>query len=74
VPMLIVQGGDDHYGTMRQIEIAQEECYCPVEVALLPGARHVPQREAPEATMRAVTGFISRLLQIDCLGQQSAAG
>jgi pimeloyl-ACP methyl ester carboxylesterase len=74
VPVLIVQGEDDHYGTMRQIEIAQEECYCPVEVALLPRARHVPQREAPEATMRAVAGFISRLLQIDCLGQQSAAG
>jgi pimeloyl-ACP methyl ester carboxylesterase len=74
VPVLIMQGEDDHYGTMRQIEIAREECYCPVEVALLAGARHVPQREAPEATMRAVTEFIARLLQIDCLGQQSAAG
>jgi pimeloyl-ACP methyl ester carboxylesterase len=74
VPVLIVQGADDQYGTVRQIEIAQEECYCPVEVALLPGARHSPQREAPEATMEAVAGFISQLLQIDCLGQQSAAG
>ena len=73
VPVLIVQGEDDQYGSVRQIEIAQEECYCPVEVALLPGARHSPQREAPEATMRVVTDFISRLLQIDCLGQQSAA-
>jgi pimeloyl-ACP methyl ester carboxylesterase len=74
VPILLVQGTDDQYGTMRQIEIAQEECYCPVEVALLPGARHVPQRETPEATLQAVGGFIQRLLQIDCLGQQSAAG
>jgi pimeloyl-ACP methyl ester carboxylesterase len=73
VPVLIVQGEDDHYGTVRQIAIVQEECYCPVEVALLPGARHSPQREAPEATMRVVTEFIARLLQIDCLGQQSAA-
>ena len=74
IPILIVQGEDDQYGTVRQIEIAQEECYCPVEVALLPDARHSPQREAPEATMREVSDFIGRLLRIDCLGQQSAAG
>ena len=42
VPVLIIQGEDDQYGTVRQIEIAQEECYCPVEVLMLPGARHVP--------------------------------
>jgi pimeloyl-ACP methyl ester carboxylesterase len=61
VPVLIVQGEDDHYGTVRQIAIAQEESYCPVEVALLPGARHSPQREAPEATMRVVGNFINRV-------------
>ena len=64
VPVLIVQGADDQYGTIRQVETAQEECYCPVEVALLPGAKHVPQREAPEATMAAVTAFIGRVAQI----------
>ena len=46
VPILIVQGEDDQYGTVRQIEIANEECYCPVEVALLAG------REAPAAAGR----------------------
>jgi pimeloyl-ACP methyl ester carboxylesterase len=69
VPVAIVQGAADQYGTMRQVEIAQEECYCPVEVALLPGARHSPQREAPEETMRVVAEFISRVLQIDRFGQ-----
>ena len=47
MPILIVQGEDDQYGTVRQIEVAQEECYCPVEVALLPDTRHAPYREAP---------------------------
>ena len=37
VPILIIQGEDDHYGTARQIEIAQDECYCPVDVLLMPG-------------------------------------
>src|SRR5258708_26098842 len=52
VPILILQGQDDQYGTQRQIEIAQEECYCPVEIALLPGIMHAPHREAPEETLR----------------------
>jgi pimeloyl-ACP methyl ester carboxylesterase len=63
VPILIVQGENDQYGTMRQIEVAREECYCPVEVALLPDARHAPHREAPEATLRAVADFCHRLFR-----------
>ena len=63
VPILIVQGENDQYGTMRQIEVAQQECYCPVEVALLPGTRHAPHREAPEATLRAIAEFANRLLR-----------
>ena len=54
VPILIVQGAGDQYGTVRQLETAQEECYCPVEVALLPEAGHAPHREAPQATLDLV--------------------
>jgi len=63
VPILIVQGEDDQYGTVRQIELAQEECYCPVEVVLLPKTRHAPHREAPGPTLRAVADFCNRLLR-----------
>lgn len=63
VPILIVQGEDDQYGTVRQIEAAQEECYCPVEVALLPGVRHAPHREAPDATLRTVAEFSRHVLR-----------
>jgi pimeloyl-ACP methyl ester carboxylesterase len=63
VPMLIVQGMDDQYGTVKQIEAAQAECYCPVEVALLPGVRHSPQREAPDATLKAIAEFVGRVLE-----------
>ncbi len=62
VPILIVQGEDDQYGTVRQIETAERECYCPVEVALLPGARHSPYREAAEVTLKAVSDFVARIL------------
>jgi len=65
VPILIVQGEDDQYGTVKQIETAQRECYCPVEVALLPGARHSPQRDKPEETLAAIAVFVGRVLAIN---------
>ncbi|MDP1602740.1 MAG: alpha/beta hydrolase [Legionella sp.] len=61
VPILIVQGEDDQYGTIAQIEAAERECYCPVEVALMPGVKHSPQREAPEATLKAIADFVTRV-------------
>ncbi|MEA2987530.1 MAG: hypothetical protein QOG83_241 [Alphaproteobacteria bacterium] len=63
VPILNEQGDNDQYGTVRQIETAQAECYCPVDVALLPGARHAPHREAPAATLTAISEFANRLLR-----------
>jgi pimeloyl-ACP methyl ester carboxylesterase len=62
VPILIVQGEDDQYGTVKQIEVAERDCYCPVEVALLRGAKHSPQREAPEVTLKTIADFANHLL------------
>jgi len=58
-----VQGADDEYGTFKQVEAAEEACYCPVETVVLPSVRHSPHRDAPEATLTATTGFINRLLR-----------
>lgn len=62
VPILIVQGEHDQYGTVAQIEAAQRDCYCPVEVVRLSDAKHVPQREAPEATLKAIAEFVTCVL------------
>jgi pimeloyl-ACP methyl ester carboxylesterase len=64
VPVAILQGADDEYGTMRQVEIAQEECYCPVDVTVIPGAGHQPHREAPEATLDAIQEFANAVLHV----------
>lgn len=64
VPMLIVQGVNDQYGTVKQVEVAKDECYCPVEVALL-DAKHTPQRETPDETLRVIADFSTRLLRGD---------
>ncbi len=63
VPIQIVQGEADQYGTARQIEIAREECYCPVDVTMLANAGHAPHREAADATLEAVAGFANRILR-----------
>ncbi len=70
VPILIVQGEDDQYGTLRQIETAQRECFCPVETLVLRGVRHVPHREAAEPTLKTVADFINRLLRDHHEGQR----
>jgi pimeloyl-ACP methyl ester carboxylesterase len=62
VPVGIIQGADDQYGTIRQVEIAQEECYCPVDVTVLNGAGHSPHREAPGATLNAISDFANAVL------------
>jgi len=62
VPILIAQGEDDQYGTLKQLEAAREDCYCPVETVLLPKAKHSPQRDAPEATLNAISDFVRRVL------------
>lgn len=73
VPVAIVQGADDQYGTIRQIEIAQEECYCPVDVSIIAGAGHSPHRETPDATLQAIADFANRILQVHERSDEHAA-
>jgi len=63
VPVQIVQGAEDQYGTLRQIEVAEAECYCPVDVAIIEGAAHSPHREAAVATLGAIAEFVNRILR-----------
>lgn len=65
VPVAIVQGADDQYGTLRQIEIAREECYCPVDVTIIPGAAHAPHREAAALTLATISGFVNDVMRIE---------
>jgi pimeloyl-ACP methyl ester carboxylesterase len=64
VPVAIIQGGADQYGTARQVAIAQEECYCPVEVTMLPGVGHAPHREVPAETLQALAEFYRSVIHV----------
>jgi pimeloyl-ACP methyl ester carboxylesterase len=73
VPLAILQGANDQYGTLRQVEIAQEECYCPVDVTIVPDAGHSPHRDAPEASLNAIAEFAGRILHVHEGSQGRAA-
>jgi pimeloyl-ACP methyl ester carboxylesterase len=72
VPIEIVQGDNDQYGTVRQVEIAQAECYCPVEVAMIAGAGHNPQRERADVTLAVIADFANRILTTHREGDSQA--
>jgi len=60
-PILVIQGLDDQYGTMAQVEAIQKQSGGPVEVVALADCRHSPQRDQPEATLEAIVGFVGRI-------------
>jgi pimeloyl-ACP methyl ester carboxylesterase len=62
VPMLILQGLDDQYGSAAQVERAREVAYCPVEAVLLERCAHSPHLDQPEATLEGVAAFVARVL------------
>jgi pimeloyl-ACP methyl ester carboxylesterase len=64
VPVAILQGAGDRYGTLRQIEIAREECYCPVDVTIMAAAGHSPHREAPQPTLETISEFAKAVLHV----------
>ncbi|MBI2771563.1 MAG: alpha/beta hydrolase [Burkholderiales bacterium] len=57
-PVLAMQGVDDVYGTMRQVEeIAPTQG--PFEMEKLPGCGHSPHRDQPEASLQRVARFLA---------------
>ncbi len=73
VPILVIQGAADEYGTLKQVEAAEQECYCPVETLIVPGAGHSPHRDAPEAVLDASAAFVNRLMQHHREGEKGPA-
>jgi pimeloyl-ACP methyl ester carboxylesterase len=63
VPILILQGEDDEYGTWRQVEAIEGQSGGPVEAIAIPECGHSPHREQPDLTLRAMAEFVIRLRQ-----------
>ena len=59
-PVLAIQGEDDEYGTMEQVErIAR--LVPDTELVRLADCRHSPHRDQPQAVLDALVAFVDRL-------------
>lgn len=59
VPVLVIQGADDEYGSHRQWEAIRDQSGGPVTVTVLDACGHSPHRDQREATLKALTEFIA---------------
>ena len=61
-PILVVQGEQDEYGTLKQVEAIQRGAR-DVKALLLPDCGHSPHRDQPDATLRAIADFVRSKLR-----------
>lgn len=60
-PVLALQGVDDRYATMRQVDLVEQGVTGPCTRVEVPGCDHVPHVEQPEATRAALLDWIAEL-------------
>ena len=63
VPILILQGEGDEYGTWKQVEAIERQAGGPVEAIGLADCEHSPHREQPEQALQAMAEFVRRLVR-----------
>ena len=62
VPTLLIQGTDDTYGTLAQLDAISEVAPGPVQRVVLNSCGHVPFRDQEAAVLDAVAGFVARVV------------
>src|SRR5579863_1351887 len=60
-PVLAIQGADDEYGTLAQLDAIERGVRGPVERLVLAQCKHSPHRDQPRATLEAIAQFIARV-------------
>ena len=58
VPLLVIQGRDDQYGTEAQVTAVTSQTSGPAEHLLVEACGHTPHREKPEVTTARIAQFI----------------
>ena len=63
-PLLLIQGADDAYGTMAQLD--ETALAAPhAQQVRLDDCGHSPHRDQPQAALRAISTFLTNLVQLD---------
>lgn len=62
VPVLVIQGEADEYGTVAQVDAVGSGVSGPSARLLLPGVGHSPHRDRPDEVLGAMAAFILKLV------------
>jgi len=60
-PVLAIQGENDEYGTMAQLDAIRRQVKGPCELLKLKDCGHSPHRDQPEKTLNAVLNFLQKI-------------
>jgi pimeloyl-ACP methyl ester carboxylesterase len=61
IPVLLIQGEDDRYGTLAQVKAIEAGCQGPVRTVLLADCGHSPHLDQPARTLEAMREFVDEL-------------
>ena len=61
VPVLVVQGADDEYGTLRQVDAVEAGVAGPVERLVLEDCGHAPHVDRPDDVLPVIAAFVEAL-------------
>lgn len=65
VPTFAIQGRNDEYGTLAQIEEIETRAYAPVDTLILEGCGHSPHIDQRAAVLAGIAEFTTRLERIE---------
>ena len=61
-PVLAIQGEEDEYGTMAQIDAIARQVGGPCDYLKLPQCGHSPHQDQPERVLNSIAGFIGKII------------
>jgi pimeloyl-ACP methyl ester carboxylesterase len=61
-PLLAIQGEEDEYGSMAQLDAIKRQAGGPCELLKLPDCGHSPHKDQPEKVLSAVVDFVRGIL------------
>ncbi|AZV80554.1 alpha/beta hydrolase [Parasedimentitalea marina] len=65
IPVLAIQGRQDQYGTLAQVEVVADRAYCPVDLCVVEQCGHSPHLEQPGPVLAEITQYLARLARIE---------
>ena len=64
-PILVIQGKEDQYGTLKQVNLIKKNCLTKVDTLILNDCRHSPHLEYSDKVIEKVNKFIKNILSND---------